>query len=85
MPAILGPTGLAGYGTTAATEAIQAQGAESQLEATRQLENQRIEQANKAGFAKIGSAVGTAAGSAFGGPIGGMIGGTAGGLIGGLF
>jgi hypothetical protein len=88
-----GTGGLAGYGLGVEEQADQGLSQSASDEARRNMENQRIMSANRAGNAQLGSTVGGLAGGALAGsewgsaagPWGAAIGAIAGGLLGGKF
>jgi hypothetical protein len=95
----LGGAGLVGAGLQQKNEAMGLLGRAAEQESARDIENQRMEDARKAGNAQLGSTVGSLGGMAFGmssaamgakfgaaaGPIGAMIGGIVGALGSRLF
>lgn len=83
------PLRLPGGNLAAAGQDVQQQAARgidasTRLASEREATNAEIRSSNKAGSAKLGSAVGGVVGS-FWGPVGAMVGSAAGGLIGSMF
>jgi uncharacterized membrane protein len=81
----LGAAGLAGIGLQQKSEAINMMGQLAQQEQERNIHNQQMRDARRAGNQQLGTTLGSFAGMAMGGPVGMAIGAAAGLLAGSLF